>query len=323
MKRIAVLTSGGDSPGMNACIRAVVREALALGIDPYGIRRGYEGLIDQEIIPMTSRSVGSIMRLGGTSLQTARSERFLLPTVRQEAVQGLRDHGIEGLVVIGGNGSFQGACKISELGIPVVGVPASIDNDVGGTDMAIGVDTCLNTILDSMDKIKDTAGSLPRPFLIEVMGRHSGYLALLAGIAGGAELVVTPEKCMTLPEIAAEVEQAYHRGKPLFIALIAEGAPVRASEVCEYLKVKYPGEASSPRMTILGHIQRGGSPSAFDRILATRLGVAAVKALAAGESAVMVGLRGGEIRTTLLSESLSISPELDPDLFEMARALAA
>ncbi|HEY3412619.1 MAG TPA: 6-phosphofructokinase [Armatimonadota bacterium] len=323
MKRIAVLTSGGDSPGMNACIRAVVRQALAMGIDPYGVRRGFEGLIDQEIVPMTSRSVGSIMRHGGTALLTARSQRFRMPAVRTEAVQGLRDHGIEGLIVIGGNGSFQGALKVAELGIPTIGVPASIDNDIGGTDMAIGVDTCLNTILDSVDKIKDTAGSSPRPFLIEVMGRHSGYLALLAGIAGGAELVVTPEQKMTLEEVASEVESAYHRGKPLFIALIAEGAAVRAADVCEYLKTRYPVEGAGPRLTILGHVQRGGSPSAFDRILATRLGVAAVKALAAGESSVMVGIRSGVVGTTPLVESLATCPTLDPDLFEMSRALAA
>lgn len=323
MKRIAVLTSGGDAPGMNACIRAVVRQALAYDIQPYGVRRGFEGLIDDEIVPLNSRSVGSVMRHGGTFLQTARSARFMNPTVRADAAQTLRDHGIEGLVVIGGNGSFQGALKLSELGIPVVGVPASIDNDIGGTDMAIGVDTCLNTILEAMDKIKDTAGSLLRPFLIEVMGRRSGYLALLAGLAGGAEMVVTPESSMTLEEVAAEVEAAYQRGKPMFIALLAEGSPVRAADVQEYLEVKRPSEGGSPRLTILGHLQRGGSPSAFDRILGTRLGAAAVDALLNGQHAHMVGICGRDIRATPLVESIVAEVYIDPHLHTLAKTLAA
>ncbi|HEY3265437.1 MAG TPA: ATP-dependent 6-phosphofructokinase [Armatimonadota bacterium] len=322
MKRIAVLTSGGDAPGMNACIRAVVRQAVAEGMEAYGIRRGFEGMIDGEIVPMTSRSVGSIMRLGGTALQTARSSRFLHDTIQADAVKIVRDHGIEGLVVIGGNGSFQGAMAVSRLGLPVIGVPASIDNDMGGTEMAIGVDTCLNTILDSMDKIKDTAGSLQRPFIIEVMGRECGYLALLAGLAGGAELVVTPESNMTLEQIDEEIETAYRLGKPMFIALVAEGARVKATEITDHLMKSHAREGGAPRLTILGHVQRGGNPSAFDRILATRLGVAAVKALVAGHGAHMVGLKGGRIAVTPLAESTVMAPTLDPDLHAMARTLA-
>jgi len=322
IKRIGVLTSGGDAPGMNACIRAVVRQAIARDLQVLGIRRGYEGLIDGEIIPMTTRSVGGIMHTGGTVLLTARSERFLYPAVRKQCVQDLHDLGMDGLVVIGGNGSFRGALELSKLGLPVVGVPGSIDNDVACTDMAIGVDTCLNTILDAVDKIKDTAGSLHRPFIIEVMGRHCGYLATQSGLAGGAELVVTPEASVTLEEIGEAADAAYRRGKPMFIAIVAEGAPFKAQEIYEYLKENHPGGTGGPRLTILGHIQRGGRPSAADRILATRLGVAAVDALIEGNHAHMVGLVGREVRTSPLTESIGCKLEYDPQIHEIAHTLA-
>ena len=322
MKRIGVLTSGGDAPGMNACIRAVVRQAIARGVQPLGIRRGYEGLIDGEIIPMTARGVGGIMQTGGTILLTARSERFLYPAVRKQCVQDIRDLGMDGLVVIGGNGSFRGALELSHLGLPVMGVPGSIDNDLAGTDMAIGVDTCLNTILDAVDKIKDTAGSLQRPFIIEVMGRECGYLATQSGLAGGAELVVTPEASLTLEQIGESLEEAYRRGKPMFIAIVAEGAQHDAQEIYQYLKEHHPGGTGGPRLTILGHIQRGGRPTAFDRVLATRLGVASVNALLDGHHSHMVGLCGGDVRISPLAETISCSLEFDPELNEMASALS-
>lgn len=322
MKRIGVLTSGGDAPGMNACIRAVVRQTIARGLQPLGIRRGYEGLVDGEIIPMTARGVGGIMHTGGTMLLTARSERFLYPAIREQCLQDIRDLGMDGLVVIGGNGSLRGAVELSQLGLPVVGVPASIDNDLAGTDMAIGVDTCLNTILDAVDKIKDTAGSLHRPFIIEVMGRECGYLATQAGLAGGAELVVTPEAELTLEQIGEAVEAAYRRGKPMFIAIVAEGARHNAQEIHDYLKEHHPGGTGGPRLTILGHIQRGGRPTAFDRVLATRLGVAAVDALLAGRHRHLIGLVGREIQATPLEEALGCPLDFDPKLNEMASALA-
>jgi 6-phosphofructokinase 1 len=305
---------------MNACIRAVARQAIAAGVEVLGIEHGFDGLLDASFAPLTSRGVSGIMQLGGTVLMTSRSERFRLPSYQEAAAVMLRERSVDGLVVIGGNGSFQGAAALGALGIPVVGVPASIDNDMGGTDMAIGVDTCLNTILDSVDKIKDTAGSLHRPFIIEVMGRHCGYLALQAGLAGGAEMVVTPESTITLEAIGDAVLAAYGRGKAMFIIIVSEGAPLRAAEIHAYLKTRHAD--AGPRLTILGHVQRGGSPSAFDRILATRLGAAAVNALADGLCAHMVGLRGGEITVCTLAESITGIPAVAPDVPVIAATLA-
>ena len=322
MNRIGVLTSGGDSPGMNACIRSVVRHGMARGMEVIGYRRGYEGLIDNDGIRMTSRSVSGIMQTGGTILQTARSKRFLDPDVRAEMVQRLKADGLDGLVVVGGNGSFRGAVELVALGMPVAGVPASIDNDIGGTDMAVGVDTCLNTIISAVDKIKDTAGSLPRPFIIEVMGRKSGYLALLAGLACGAEMLVIPEEPVELQALGKIIVDAYHRGKSMFICLVSEGATVTAREITDYLKLHIPPEGGGPRLSILGYIQRGGSPSAFDRILATRMGVAAVNALADGQHSHMVGLNGNRITATPFLEAAAVTPTIEPGLSEMAVTLS-
>jgi len=320
MKHIGVLTSGGDSPGMNACIRAVVRTGLDLGMEVTGIRRGYAGLIAGEMEPMDARSVGGIIQRAGTILQTSRCEEFKTLAGRREALRKLNEYGIEGLVVIGGDGSLRGALELHRMGFPTIGVPASIDNDIWGTDMAIGTDTALNTALDAIDKIKETASSHGRAFLVEVMGRNRGYLALMTGIAGGAEVVLIPEKEMPLERVAEILEQAYIKGKAHALVVIAEGAKYKTSEVAAYLQREEVG--FEVRTTILGHVQRGGAPSAFDRLLATRMGVAAVQQLAQGASGVMVGLVGNRIETIGLEEVTKRSKGLDLAFYDMAEVLA-
>ena len=320
MKRIGVLTNGGDAPGMNACVRAVVRTALGLGMEVMGIKRGYAGLIDGEIEPMGARSVGGIIQKGGTILQTMRCEEFKTLAGRRKALRKLNEYGIEGLVVIGGDGSLRGALELHKMGFPVVGVPASIDNDIWGTDMAIGTDTALNTALDAIDRIKETASSHERVFLVEVMGRDCGYLALMTGIAGGAEVVLIPERDIPLDKVAEIVEKAYIKGKTHALIVIAEGAKYKASEVAAHLQRDEVGFEA--RTTILGHVQRGGSPTAFDRLLATRLGAEAVRQLVQGASGVMVGLVGNKIQPTPLEEVVNRRKELDLTFYEMAEVLA-
>jgi 6-phosphofructokinase 1 len=322
MKRIAVLTSGGDAPGMNPAIRAVVRTGIHYDLLVYGVNRGYTGLIGGDIIEMPARSVGGIIQRGGTILQTARSPEFKTEKGRLEALRNLNRLGIEGLVVIGGDGSLSGALELHKLGFPVVGMPGSIDNDLAGTDMAIGVDTALNTALDALDRIKDTASSHQRAFIIEVMGRNSGYLALMASIAGGAEVVLCPEVPFDLNEVAKELRDAYMRGKAHAIVVVAEGVPGGANGVAEHFTAHQDEIGFEARVTILGHIQRGGSPSAFDRILATRLGVAAVERLHEGVYGVMVGLVGGQIVATPLAEVLAQRKSLDLRTYEVAKMLA-
>jgi len=320
MKRIAVLTSGGDAPGMNPCVRAVVRSAIAHGMEIFGVHRGYAGLIEGDMDPLNARSVGGIIRQGGTFLQTARCPEFLTPQGRRKAVREINEHEIEGLIIIGGNGSMAGAYELHKMGVPVVGVPASIDNDIPGTDMAIGVDTALNTILAAIDRIKDTATSHQRAFLIEVMGRHSGYLAMMSGIAGGAELVLIPEKEVSLEQVAKVVEDAYIKGKNHAIVVIAEGAQYKTSEVAAYLEQDEVG--FEVRATILGHIQRGGAPTAFDRLLASRLGMAAVDEMVAGNHGVMVGLQGNRIVAMPLEEIVGHTKPLNLAVLEEAEVLA-
>jgi len=321
MKRIGVLTSGGDGPGLNPCIRAVTRMALGYGLEVMGIERGFAGLMDGEIIPLDARSVGGIIGRGGTFLGTARAPEFETPKGQREGLRNLNRHGIEGLVVIGGNGSLAGACALHRLGFPVVGVPATIDNDVVGTDIAIGVDTALNTILDAIDKIKDTASSHQRAFLIETMGRDSGYLALMGGIAGGAEMILIPEVETTLEEVAQGLMDAYVRGKAHCIIVVAEGYKPGTQAVAAYLKERQEELGFEVRVTVLGHIQRGGVPTAFDRILASRLGAAAVRELQKGNHGHIVGLIGNQIVLTPLEEVLIRHKELDLNLCELARAL--
>lgn len=320
MKRVAVMTSGGDAPGMNAAIRAVVRAGLARGVEVYGIRQAYQGLLTGDMYLLTSREVSGILQRGGTILQTARNEEFKTPQGQRKALRRLNEHNIEGLIVIGGDGSLRGALALHKLGVPVVGVPGSIDNDIWGTDTSIGVDTALNTILDAVDRLRDTATSHNRAFLIEVMGRNSGYLALMGGILGGAEIVIVPEREIPIEEVASSLEDAYMRGKSHAIAVVAEGASLKVNQLADYLNQKHVG--FEIRLTILGHTQRGGSPTAFDRLLATRMGVHALDVLLSGESGVMVARVGREQKTIPLEEVTTRMREISPEYFELERILS-
>ncbi|GAB4400818.1 MAG: 6-phosphofructokinase [Anaerolineales bacterium] len=320
MKRIGVLTSGGDAPGMNACVRAVVRSGLSAGLEVYGIRRGYSGLIDGDMEPLSARDVGGIIQRGGTFLQTARSAEFMTVEGRKQAVRRLNDRLIDGLVIIGGNGSLAGAYELHKMGVAVVGVPGSIDNDVPFTDMSIGVDTALNTMVHIIDMIKDTASSHQRCFLVQVMGRHHGYLALIGGIISGAEVTVIPEKEIPLEQIATAVDDAYIRGKTHAIIVVAEGARFSAQEIADYLAKTSPG--FEVRVTVLGHVQRGGSPTAFDRLLATRMGMRAVQAMLAGEHGTMTALRGNRIELVPLEQVVQSTPSLDLTNYDIATMLA-
>ncbi len=320
IKTIGVLTSGGDSPGMNPCIRAVVRTSLSKNINVMGIHEGYAGLVSGDISSLAARDVGGILQRGGTVLGTARSPEFMEAKGQREAIRNLNEHGIDGLVVIGGDGSMRGARALAEQGVKVVGVPGSIDNDLWGTNMAIGVDTALNTIRDAIDKLRDTASSHRRAFLVETMGRDSGYLAVMAGLIGGAEMVLIPEKEATVEEIAQTIEGAYRRGKTHAIIIVAEGFGIKSIDLAEQLNQMDIGFRT--RVTILGHIQRGGRPSAFDRLLATRMGVAAVEALLRGESDVMMGLEGRDIQSVPLSEVVQHKRTANLEYYEMCRMLA-
>lgn len=317
---IGLLTSGGDSPGMNPCIRAVVRAAAAHDAQVIGIMDGYEGLINGEFRPLGPRDVGGIMQRGGTILQTRRSKRFLERTYQREAIRNMNSAGMDGLIVVGGEGSLKGAHALAEQGIKVVGVPGSIDNDIWGTDMAIGVDTAMNTIMDAVDKLRDTASSHGRAFLVEVMGRGCGYLAVLAGIVSGAEMVITPESPVTVEEVAKAVEGAYMRGKTHAIIVVAEGANLKVVDLAKALDDMDVGFTT--RVTILGHIQRGGSPTAFERMLATRMGVKAVEALVSGQTDVMVALQGRTMGLVPLTEVTSKTRSINPEYFEMAHILS-
>jgi 6-phosphofructokinase 1 len=306
--RIGVLTSGGDAPGMNAAVRAVARTAFFRGWEVMGIWAGYRGLLEGRIYPMDRRRLGGIIHRGGTVLGTDRSPEFATPEGKRSAAGKLAEAEVEGLVLIGGNGSLTGGLRLTELGVKVAGVPATIDNEVWDTDAAIGVDTALNTALEAIDRIKDTASSHQRAHVVEVMGRESGYLALMSSIAGGAEAAVMPE-----------FDPRPEEGKSHFIVVVAEGASFSAEELHEYIN-ESEGTYDS-RLTVVGHIQRGGIPTASDRILASRLGTAAVEALADGETGVMVGIRGPRIERVPLEEVVSKEQPLDSDLYRMAEVL--
>jgi 6-phosphofructokinase 1 len=318
MDRIGVLTSGGDNPGLNPCIRAVVRMGIHLGIEVMGIHRGYAGLIGGEIKEMDARSVGGILGRGGTVLGTARCPEFKEPQGRKKALRMLNRSGIDGLIVIGGNGSLTGALALHEMDFPIIGIPSTIDNDINGTDISIGVDTALNTILGAIDKVKDTASSHNRAFLIETMGRNSGYLALASGIAGGAELVLCPEIETPIEEIIDTVEEAYIRGKAHCIIVVAEGWKPGTDTVAQELQERKDELGFSVRVTRLGHVQRGGSPSAFDRIMATRLGAASVQKLVDGQAGNIVGWVKSSITLTPLEEAVAYHKEIDRELYQLA-----
>jgi len=320
IERIAVLTSGGDAPGMNPAIRAVVRTALAHDLEVYGVESGYEGLIHGAFQRLEARDVGGIMQRGGTMLLSARSKAFRTEQGQREAIHQLNKHGIDALIVIGGDGSLRGAHALAQQGAHVVGIPASIDNDIWGTNMAIGVDTALNTIMDAVDKLRDTASSHQRAFLIETMGRECGYLAVMAGIIGGAETVLIPEVETTMEEIANSVEDAYKRGKTHAIIIVAEGAKIKIQDLARYLDEADVGFKT--RITILGHIQRVGRPTAFDRLLASRMGVRAVEAAVSGQFDVMVGLHGREMVLVPLQDVVSRQRRANMEYYTMARMLA-
>lgn len=321
MKRIAVLTSGGDAPGMNAAIRAVTRCALARGWEVFGVGQGFAGLIDGRFELLSARSVGGVIQQGGTILGSARCPEFETEDGRLKAVRELRQRDVDGLVVIGGNGSQSGAAALAEMGYPVVGVASTIDNDLMGSDITIGVDTALNIALEAIDRLKITASAHQRAFLVEVMGRKCGYLALMAGIAGGAEVVVIPELELSPEEIAAELRAAYERGKAHALAVVAEGARSDAQALVAYFREHKNRIGFDVRSTTLGHVQRGGAPTAYDRLLATRLGAGAVDALGRGERGVLVGMIRGEVSTTPLVEVEGRQKPIDPELFALARIL--
>jgi 6-phosphofructokinase 1 len=321
MKTIGVLTSGGDAPGMNACIRAIVRTSLSHGWTVFGIHHGYAGLITGEGAILKSRDVSGIIQQGGTILGSARCPEFKTEEGRQKALRELQRHQIEALIVIGGNGSQTGTFALSRMGLPVIGVASTIDNDLMGSDITIGVDTALNIALEAIDRLKVTASSHQRAFLVEVMGRDSGYLALMAGIAGGAEVISIPEIETTPEEAAQTLRAAYDHGKAHAIAVVAEGARHDAEALVMYFRDHKERLGFDLRATILGHVQRGGNPSAYDRLLATRLGAGAVAALVRGEHGVLVGMVHGRVQTTPLADIVGKKKSIDPELFALAKVL--
>jgi 6-phosphofructokinase 1 len=322
MKRIAILTSGGDASGMNAAIRAVVRTGLDKGWEVMGIRRGYEGLLAGDFVRLTARDVGGIIQRGGTMLGSSRCADFKTDEGRLAALKQLHNHSISDLIIIGGNGTQAGAHKLSNLGVPIIGIASTIDNDLYGTEISLGVDTALNVALEAIDRLKVTASSHNRAFLVETMGRKSGYLALMAGIAGGAEAIVIPE-VETDPEVLAEeLRQAYIRGKAHAMVVVAEGAAYNAQALGQYFNEHRERLGFGLRVTKLGHIQRGGAPGVFDRLLGTRLGAAATEYLADNRHGVLLGWIKGEIAATSLNQVASTRKQLDTSLLGLAQVLA-
>lgn len=322
MKRIAVLTSGGDAPGMNAAIRSVVREGLEHGMEVLGVRHGFAGLMAGEMTFLSARDVGGIIQKGGTILGSARSPLFRTEEGRRQALVELAKMGVEALVVIGGNGSQTGAYALSQMGFPTVGIASTIDNDLMGSDITIGVDTALNTALEAVDRLKDTASSHHRAFVVEVMGRNSGYLALMTGIAGGAEVVLIPEVDTDPNQVAAELRSSYARGKPHAIVVVAEGAKLNAEALVNHFTTYHDQLGFELRVTILGHVQRGGGPLAFDRLLASRLGAGAVSMLDRGRTGVLVGMIKDEVMATPLEEVADKRKPVNLELFKLANILA-
>ncbi|MDR3710693.1 MAG: 6-phosphofructokinase [Capsulimonadaceae bacterium] len=321
MKRIAVLTSGGDAPGMNAAIRAVTRTAISSGVDVIGVRRGFAGLIDADFIPLGPRQVAGKIEVGGTFLESARCPEFKTEEGQKTALRNLETYVIDGVIVIGGNGSQTGAHALSKLGIPVNGVASTIDNDLAGSDSCIGVDTALNTALDAIDKLRTTASSHHRLFIVEVMGRDCGYLALTVGVAGGAEVIVAPEFDLSPDEVVRRVHKARERGKMHAIIVVAEGCVNRAQEIYAALKADI-GAGFDPRLTIIGHVQRGGAPTAFDRLIATRLGARACELLLAGEHGNLIGFVNGKATPTPYSEVTGHKKPLPEDLIKLIETMS-
>ncbi len=322
MKRIGLLTSGGDSPGMNAAIRAVVRAATFNGLEVSGIERGYKGLIEGDIHPLGPRDVSGIINRGGTILHTARCKEFMEAEGRAKAAANLAKHGIEGLVVIGGDGSYQGAQKLhEEFGTRCIGLPGTIDNDIGGTDYTIGFDTAINTAMEAIDRIRDTANSHDRIFFIEVMGRRSGYVAMISGISGGAEDILLPEVETSVETLIERLRTGQKRGKKSSIIIVAEGCEYGGAMVLAK-RVSDQSEYKDNRVTVIGHLQRGGSPTAMDRVLASRMGVRAVEALLAGEAGKMVGVSGQQLQLRPLSDAWEQRTRFDMELLRVAHVLS-
>jgi 6-phosphofructokinase 1 len=321
MKKIGMLTSGGDAPGMNACIRTVVRLALDNKLEVLGIRRGYTGLIEGDWLPLDRKSIANIIQRGGTILETSRSQEFTTPEGRTQAIRNLKNNGIDGLLLLGGDGTFRGGALLAgESGIPILGVPTTIDNDVYGTDYSIGFDTAVNTALEAIDRIRDTAISHGRLFFVEVMGHHTGFIALESGIAGGAEEIIYCDND-NRGEIWAKLAQSYAHGKRNAIVVVAEGdQPGRTFSIAEEAKRILNVDS---KVCILGHIQRGGSPTARDRVLASILGADAVISLIKGQSGYVVGQAQGEIAYTPLADAGSKKKDLNPHLEGLARLLSA
>jgi 6-phosphofructokinase 1 len=319
MRRIAVITSGGDAPGMNAAIRAVVRAAIGRGVEVISFLHGYEGILNDESRLLDSAAVGGIITYGGTVLRTARSKEFMSYEGRCKAVEVLKRNEVDGLVVIGGDGSLSGALRLhEEFSFPVMGIPGSIDNDISGTDFSIGFDTAVMTAIGAIDRVRDTAYSHERVFVVEVMGRRNGFIALEAGLAGGAEAVLIPEVPYSLLEICDELRSAASKGKRSSIIVVAEGA-ARAADIKEFIQRNTGFEA---RYLVLGHMQRGGSPTAFDRVLALRLGALAANRLISGLHGEMAGVDGGKLVTHPLSYVLSTERMIDPEKLLLAGVMA-
>jgi 6-phosphofructokinase 1 len=324
IKNIAVLTSGGDAPGMNACIRAVVRTGIYNGINMFGVTQGYQGLINDNIIPMGARSVSNIIHLGGTILKTARCLEFKTEEGMETAYRNLKSRDIDGLIVIGGDGTFTGARNFSKKheDIKVMGIPGTIDNDLYGSDFTLGYDTAINTVIEAIDKIRDTADSHDRLFFIEVMGRDSGCIALRSAVASGAEAVLLPERFTSIDELVTQLALGASTKKSSSIVIVSEGHKAGgAYDIAKQVKERF--NHYDTKVTILGHLQRGGSPSSFDRILGSRLGFAAVNELIKGNTREMVGLRGNEIRTVKIDDALNNHNfKLEEDLLEMTKVLS-
>ena len=323
MKRIGVFTSGGDSPGMNAAIRAVVRTALYNQAEVYGIYRGYEGMIEGDIVQMTSRSVSNIIQRGGTILKSARSKEFMTKEGREKAFHHLKKNKIEGLVAIGGDGTFKGADILSEeFGIRVVGIPGTIDNDLIGTDYTIGYDTAINTVVQAVDKIRDTASSHNRLFFVEVMGRDAGFIALRSGIGVGAEAILVPETITYIDHLINKLHKEWMKQKSSLIIIVAEGDDQGgAYDVAKKVQEKF--NYYDTRVTVLGHVQRGGSPTAMDRVLASRMGFEAVNALQSGKNRIMAGIMNNKVAFTPFEKAVKHHDKLNQDLLALAEIISS
>jgi 6-phosphofructokinase 1 len=321
--RIGVMTSGGDSPGMNACIRAVVRTGIYHGLEVFGIMRGYAGMIDNDINAMDSRSVANIIQRGGTILKTARCMEFMSKEGREKAYHNLKQHGINGLVVIGGDGSFKGAQIFShEFDIPCIGIPGTIDKDIAGTDFTIGFDTAVNTAIEAIDKIRDTADAHDRLFIIEVMGRDAGYIALHSGIGTGAEHILIPERKTDVEQVLASLQEKEKRKKLVNIVVVAEGDDFGgANDLAKVIKERIPG--FDIRVAVLGHIQRGGSPSSMDRLIASRMGYSAVECLIEGKHNVMVGIVNNRMHYTPLDNAVKAKQKISEEWLKIVKILAS